>query len=188
MRLGSGLKTTLASAFGSELLGVIGLMPSSAYGISHLDIPRHHFSNIGLVLCVAVASDIIELSFRVCTRGQCWLSGIVVARVSPCVITCQPFKLESPNLNHKSKTHWLRYLLFMVLIDLDLDFAVNYRLAFRLIFDIAIRVFTSEDRYCLSITAVPTILTKWDVRRVCVIHYLVSWYGISKHRRFDKKH
>ena len=36
-------------------------------------------------------------------------------------ITCRPFKLESPNLDQKSKTPWLRSLLFWGLIDLELQ-------------------------------------------------------------------
>ena len=70
------------------------------------------------------------------TRGQLWPSGIVVACVCLCVcvyvcvsvnhqfvrtITCHPLKLQSPNLNHKCKTPWLRSLLFLGFIDLDLQ-------------------------------------------------------------------
>ena len=57
--------------------------------------------------------------------GYCrWL------RLSVCVcgkhllvraITCHAFKLESPNLDHKSKTPWLRSLLFWGVIDLELQ-------------------------------------------------------------------
>ena len=71
------------------------------------------------------------------TRGQFWPSGIVVACVCVCVhvcvsvclcvnhdfvhvITLHPFKLESPNLEHRCKTPWLRSLLFCGVIDLDL--------------------------------------------------------------------
>ena len=64
------------------------------------------------------------------TRGQFWPSGIVVGCVclSVCgkhllvrAITCHAFKLESPNLDHKSKTPWLRSLLFWGVIDLELQ-------------------------------------------------------------------
>ena len=72
------------------------------------------------------------------TRGQFWPSGIVIAcvcvsvRVSVCVCVCinhllvrtithQPFKLESPNLNRRCKTPWLRCLLVLGVIDLDLQ-------------------------------------------------------------------
>ena len=57
------------------------------------------------------------------TQGQFWPSGIVVACVCLCVcvsvnhelvraIIHQPFKLGSPNLVQRSKTPWLRSLLF----------------------------------------------------------------------------
>ena len=36
-------------------------------------------------------------------------------------ITHQPFKIESPNLKHRCKTPWLRSLLFLGVIDLDLQ-------------------------------------------------------------------
>ena len=66
------------------------------------------------------------------TRGQFWPSGIVVACVCLCVcvsvnhelvrvIIHQPFKLGSPNLVQRSKTPWLRSLLFFGAIDLDLQ-------------------------------------------------------------------
>ena len=64
------------------------------------------------------------------TRGQFWPSGIVVACVCLCVrlsvcavITClhHPFKLGSPNLDHRCIRPWLRPLLFWGVIDLDLQ-------------------------------------------------------------------
>ena len=68
------------------------------------------------------------------TRGQFWPSGIVVACVCVCLwirlyvnhelvraITCDPFKLESPNLDQRCKRPWLRSLLFCGAIDLDLQ-------------------------------------------------------------------
>ena len=36
-------------------------------------------------------------------------------------ITCHPFKLESPNLDQKSKTLWLRSLLFWGVFDIELQ-------------------------------------------------------------------
>ena len=36
-------------------------------------------------------------------------------------ITCHPLKLQSPNLDQKCKTPWLRSLLFLGFIDLDLQ-------------------------------------------------------------------
>ena len=68
------------------------------------------------------------------TRGQFWPSGIVIAcvcgSVCPCVcsnhelvrtITHRPFKLGSPNLDQRCKTPWFGSLLFLGMIDLDLQ-------------------------------------------------------------------
>ena len=79
------------------------------------------------------------------TRGQFWPSGIVVAcvcvsvcpcvRVSVCVcvnhglvrtITHHSFKLESPNLEQRCKRPWLRCLLFLGMIDLDLQGQIHF--------------------------------------------------------------
>ena len=64
------------------------------------------------------------LAFGYC---RCLRLSVCVC-VRPCVnhelvraITCHPFKLESPNLDHKCKTPWLRSLLFLGLIDLELQ-------------------------------------------------------------------
>ena len=76
------------------------------------------------------------------TRGQFWPSGIVVACVCLCVrpsvrvcgnhllvraITRHPFKLGSPNLDHRCKRPWLRSLLFWGVIDLDLQGQINFK-------------------------------------------------------------
>ena len=68
------------------------------------------------------------------TRGQFWPSGIVVACVCLCVRVCvcinhllvraitgDPFKLGSPNLDQRCKIPWLRSILFVGAIDLDLQ-------------------------------------------------------------------
>ena len=64
------------------------------------------------------------------TRGQFWPSGIVIACVCVCVcinhelvrtITHRPFKLGSPNLDQRCKTPWFGSLLFLGMIDLDLQ-------------------------------------------------------------------
>ena len=66
------------------------------------------------------------------TRGQFWPSGIVIACVcgSVCVcinhelvrtITHHPVKLGSPNLDQRCKTPWFGSLLFLGMIDLDLQ-------------------------------------------------------------------
>ena len=70
------------------------------------------------------------------TRGQFWPSGIVVACVCLCVclsvcvsvnpelvhaINHHAFKLESPHLDKRCKTTWLRSLLFWGAIDFELQ-------------------------------------------------------------------
>ena len=72
------------------------------------------------------------------TRGQFWPSGIVIAcvcgSVCPCVCMCvcinhelvrtithRPFKLGSPNLDQRCKTPWFRSLLFLGMLDPDLQ-------------------------------------------------------------------
>ena len=70
------------------------------------------------------------------TLGQLWPSGIVIACVCLCVcvcvcvsvnhqfartITCHPLKLQSPKLDQKCKTPWLRSLLFLGFTDIDLQ-------------------------------------------------------------------
>ena len=74
--------------------------------------------------CMKTARHIHKLHVEIIfTRGQFWPSGIVVAcvcvSVSLCVnhllvraITRDPFKLGSPNLEHRCKRPWLRSLLF----------------------------------------------------------------------------
>ena len=70
-------------------------------------------------------------------NSQFWPSGIVVACVCLCVcpyvcvnpllvraITHHPFKLGSPNLDHRCKRPWLRSLLFWGVIDLDLQLQI----------------------------------------------------------------
>ena len=81
---------------------------------------------------VQVHSISMKKIFTFFTRGQLWPSGIVVACVCLCVcvsvnhqfvrtITCHPLKLQSPNLDQKCKTPWLRSLLFLGFTDLDLQ-------------------------------------------------------------------
>ena len=73
------------------------------------------------------------------SQGQFWPAGIVVACICPSVrqsirqsvhpsvtkfvrtITHYPFKLGSPNLDHRCIRPWLRSLLFWGLIDLELQ-------------------------------------------------------------------
>ena len=77
-----------------------------------------------------------ECSQAIFTRGQFWPSGIVIAcvcgSVCPCVCVCsnhelvrtithRPFKLGSPNLDQRCKTPWFGSLLFLGMVDLDLQ-------------------------------------------------------------------
>ena len=78
-------------------------------------------SQVHIDTCKCIFSSLI-------TRGQYWPSGIVVACVCPSVrpsvhkfvraITHHPFKLGSPNLDHRCKRPWLKSLLFWEVIDL----------------------------------------------------------------------
>ena len=73
----------------------------------------------------------MKYAHRFVSRGQVLPSDIVVACVCQSVrpsvtkfvrtITHYPFKLGSPNLDHRCKRPWLRSLLFLGLIDLDLQ-------------------------------------------------------------------
>ena len=66
-----------------------------------------------------------RLRLRVCVR----------ARVYVCVsvnhgfvrITCHPLKLQSPKLDRRCKTHWLRYLLFFSSLTLTFKVKLNLK-------------------------------------------------------------
>ena len=89
------------------------------------------------MFCIVQYRAIFDIvSCWIFTRGQFWPSGIVVACICLCVrpsvrlcgnhllvraITHHPFKLGSPNLDHRCKRPWLRSLLFWEVIDLDLQ-------------------------------------------------------------------
>ena len=85
----------------------------------------------------------------------------------------------SPNLRPELDHRCSMPLLFFEPITSNIGFAVNHRWTFRSMVDIAIDLFTSEDRYFLWITAVPLCVYNldciWDPR-VCATRYLVtSW-------------
>ena len=76
----------------------------------------------------------LHTDISVFTRGQFWPSGIVIGcvcgSVCQCVcvnhglvrtITHWLFKLGSPNFDQRCKTPWFRSLLFLEMIDLDLQ-------------------------------------------------------------------
>ena len=63
---------------------------------------------------------VLSLPASVCVY-VCVCGNHLLVCTSVCaVITCHPFKLVTPNLDQKSKTPWLRSLLFLGLIDLEL--------------------------------------------------------------------
>ena len=72
---------------------VLQFLPEASFGLRVLSLPA------SVCVCVCVCGN--HLLVR--------------------TITCHPFKLESPNLDQKSKTPWLRSLLFWGLIDLELQ-------------------------------------------------------------------
>ena len=62
------------------------------------------------------------------------LPASVCVCVRPCVnhelvraITHDPYQLGSPNLDRKCKRPWLRSLLFLGVIDLDLQGQINFK-------------------------------------------------------------
>ena len=78
---------------GSHVVTDLRFLPEASFGLRVLSLPP------SVCLCVCVCGN--HLLVR--------------------AITCRPFKLESPNLDQKSKTPWLRSLLFWGLIDLELQ-------------------------------------------------------------------
>ena len=101
-------------------------------GLSPIRYQAIIYTNAGL-LSIGPLGTIFSVIY---TRGQFWLSGIVVACVCVCVrmcvslcvnhllvraITRDPFELGSPNLDQRCKRPWLRSLLFWGAIDLDLQ-------------------------------------------------------------------
>ena len=90
-----------------------------------------------IYLCIAYVFFMISLSFLPkASFGLRVLSLPASVCVCVCVcgnhllvraITCHLFKLESPNLDQKSKTPWLRSLLFWGLIDLELQGQINFK-------------------------------------------------------------
>ena len=83
-----------------------------------------------------IAANWYKIPQLIITRGQFWPSGIVITCVcgSVCVCVCvcinyelvrsithHPVKLGSPNLDQRCKTPWFGSLLFLGMIDLDLQ-------------------------------------------------------------------
>ena len=80
---------------------------------------------------------------RLFNRGQIWPSGTAVACICLCVgpsvhvcsnhkfvhtTTCHLFKLESPNLDQKCRTTWLRSLLFWGLLTVTLQCQIKLKI------------------------------------------------------------
>ena len=68
------------------------------------------------------------MAFGYCHRLRLSLSVCVsVNHQFVRTITCHPLKLPAPKLDQKCKTPWLRSLLFLGLIDLDLHGQIEFK-------------------------------------------------------------
>ena len=100
--------------------------------------PGYHYQFAWLYILMMV----MQLLWVIFTRGQFWPSGIVVACVCPCVhpsvrvcgnhllvhaITHRPFKLGSPNFDHRCKIPWLRSQLFWGWLTLTFKVKFNFK-------------------------------------------------------------
>ena len=116
-----------------SLLAHIWVTRPQCVNFLYTSMARPCFTNAVAPIFFAIRILMFESRFLgkvfIFTRGQFWPSGIVVACVCVCLsvnhqlvraITHQPFKLESPNLDQRCKRPWLRSLLFLGAIDLDL--------------------------------------------------------------------
>ena len=82
-------------------------------------------------LCVHISCDFYPrpvLAFGYCHRLRLWVCVSVCVYVCVCInhelvrtITHRPFQLGSPNLDQRCKTPWFRSLLFLGMLDLDLQ-------------------------------------------------------------------
>ena len=133
LTFGHGLLKEAISHFG---------MISASCTLKHIHIacilPSHHSHFWYLYSTPSQGKMQFNIHLVIFTRGQYITHGyvvlppgIVVACVLPsvrpsitkfvCVITHLPLKLGSPNLDHRCKRPWLRSLLFLGVIDLDLQ-------------------------------------------------------------------
>ena len=104
---------------------------------------RHYHLNMNIAIRCSghtVTSYVTLSTSNVYTRGQFWLSDIVVACVCPSVhqsnrpsvaefvraITHCPFMLGSPNLGHRYTRPWLRSLLFWGWLTLTFKVKFNF--------------------------------------------------------------
>ena len=75
----------------------ICFLPEASYGLRVLSLPASVCVCVCMCVCVSVNHEFVR------------------------AITHHPFKLRSPNLDHRCKRPWLRSLLFWGVIDLDLQ-------------------------------------------------------------------
>ena len=94
----------------------VGFELSSA----HIDVVMSELKSIMKMLNFHMG-PILAFGYCRCLRLPLRLSILCVNLGLICMITWHPFNLESPNVDWKSKTSWLRSLLFWGLIDLDLQ-------------------------------------------------------------------
>ena len=78
-----------------------GFLPEASYGLRVLSLPASVCVCVCACVCMCVCVSVNHQFVR--------------------TITCHPLKLQSPNLDQKCKTPWLRSLLFLGFIDLDLQ-------------------------------------------------------------------
>ena len=76
-------------------------LPEASYGLRVLSLPASVCVCVCACVCMCVCVSVNHQFVR--------------------TITCHPLKLQSPNLDQKCKTPWLRSLLFLGFIDLDLQ-------------------------------------------------------------------
>ena len=79
----------------------LGFLPEASYGLRVLSLPASVCVCVCVCVCMCVCVSVNHQFVR--------------------TITCHPLKLQSPNLDQKCKTPWLRCLLFLGFIDLDLQ-------------------------------------------------------------------
>ena len=104
-----------------------------------------HWVDFRVSKAISAPLDVDICRLVIFTRGQFWPSRIAIAcvYVSNCVFVCvcinhflvrtithQPFKLESPNLEQRCKTPWLRSLLFLRWSTLNLKVKFNFKVEF----------------------------------------------------------
>ena len=80
-----------------KIVVLTSFLPEASYGLRVLSLPASVCVCVCMCVCVSVNHEFVR------------------------AITHHPFKLRSPNLDHRCKRPWLRSLLFWGVIDLDLQ-------------------------------------------------------------------